>query len=255
MVKIATPISELFNSRGNTGRIIAHSNCLECRDKSIDSDLPAQELFHCDLQPIHRLSRINFRYLELIRKSKPSLKLLTFHIASSCKNPVLKKGMFIKGGEEYTRNQALKNAMANFAEIKRIFSKGVKFAVENTNFYPTDAYKYITEPDFISKVVRQNNINFLFDIAHARIAAHNKGIDYPGYKQALPMDRLIQIHLSAYRINDDGLAFDSHNCPGEKDFVAVKEFLKYPGLKYLTIEYYRDAPKLIKSLKLLKELI
>lgn len=255
MIKIATPISELFRSQENARKIMANSDCLECRDESIKSDLLKQELFHCDLQPIHKLSKLNFRYLEFIRENKPALKLLTFHVASSCKNPVLKRGMFIKRGAEYTKSQALKNAKANFTKIKRVFGKGLKFAIENTNFYPTDAYKYITEADFISKVVYENNINFLFDIAHARITAHNKGIDYDEYKQAMPIDRIIQIHLSAYQIRNDGLAFDAHNCPGRKNFVADKEFLKYPRLQYLTVEYYKDTWKLIKSLKLLKELL
>ena len=55
-IKIATPISHLFDNGKLSSKILNLSDCLECRDHSIDKDFKSQELFHCDLQPIHKFS-------------------------------------------------------------------------------------------------------------------------------------------------------------------------------------------------------
>ena len=49
MIKIATPISHLFEDKIQAKIIIKNSDCLECRDRSIDSKEENQELFHCEL--------------------------------------------------------------------------------------------------------------------------------------------------------------------------------------------------------------
>lgn len=255
MVRIATPISSLFNDKENARRIISLSDCLECRDQSIKSELLNQELFHCELQPIHEFSKAKLKYLELIKRRKSDLKLLTFHVASSCNRPYIRNGMFEKAEKEYTEKQALRNAKNNFKEIKIIFGDKIGLAIENTNFYPTNAYKYITEAGFISRIIYENNIQFLFDLAHARITAHNNNIDYEKYMHSLPLDRIIQIHISSCGVRKDGLAFDAHDYPRKEEYIEVKRLIKDGFVRYLTVEYYKDTARLMRSLKLLKELI
>lgn len=254
MVKIATPISGLFENKEHSKLLSEHSDCLECRDKSFNSILSRQEVFHCELQPIHKFTKHDFRYLEKLRQSKRDLKLLTFHIASSCDKPYIKNEFFYKRGKEYTEKEALKNARANFKKIKKIFDKRVEFAVENTNYYPTDAYKYITDPIFISRVVRENKINFLFDIAHSRITAHNKGIVYEEYRNSLPLDRVIQLHLSSFKISGN-IAYDRHDYPRVEEFAQVRALLAIRTLKYVTVEYYKNVRYLLRALKILRGLL
>lgn len=255
MVKIATPISHLFENKGYAELVIKYSDCLECRDGSFGSPLLKQELFHCELQPIHKFTENNFRYLERIKNDKGDLKLLTFHMASSCNAPYIKNGVFEKGGREYSEKEALKNAAINFRRIRSIFNQGVKFAVENTNYYPTDAYKYITDAGFISRIVGENKIDFVFDTAHARITAHNKGIDYEEYRNSLPLDKAIQIHLSSFKVLRNNLAYDVHDYPGARELAEARRLLRNGSLKYLTVEYYKNIRYLLRSLKLLRGLI
>ena len=70
MIKIATPISHFFKSSEYSKKLIEISDCLECRDSTIENDSPNQELFHCELQPIHELKHEDFSYLESIKTSK-----------------------------------------------------------------------------------------------------------------------------------------------------------------------------------------
>ena len=72
-----------------------------------------------------------------------------------------------------------------------VFGNKVDIAIENNNFYPTDAYRDVTDAKFISEIVSENNIKFLFDIAHAKVTCFNKNINFERYKSNLPMDRAV----------------------------------------------------------------
>lgn len=257
MLKIATPISHLFENKDYSKIIIDYSDCLECRDRSIESHEKQQELFHCELQPIHKWANKEFEYLQTIKNTKEDLKLITFHMASSCDNPIIKNNMFELGGNEYSEEELLINAKYNFEKIKKIFGDDIIIAVENNNYYPTYAYKYITDTYFISKVVYDNDINFLFDIAHAKVTCYNQNINFEKYKEQLPLDKMIQIHICSYDIDTaKNMAFDAHNYPDDDELAEVKKLISnYKDVKYLTVEYYRDIENLEKSLKKIKEII
>lgn len=249
MIKLATSISHLFADAKCRKIILELSDCLECRDETIDSDIAGQEVFHCQLQPVHPFGKRELEYLARIKNIKPELKLLTFHLASCCKEPQIKEGVFQPAGRQYSDKEMLSNASMNFDALRGIFGKEVEIAIENNNYYPTGAYRYVTEPGFISRLVRNNGLRFLFDIAHAKITAHNQGIKYEDYAARLPLDRIIQIHISSAVINDGALAYDAHNCLSDSDFGELKVFLARVKPTYLTIEYYQDIDNLTMLLK------
>ncbi len=262
MIKLATPISHLFADSDSAKCIIDVSDCLECRDRSIENESANQELFHCEIEPIHKLTDEDFSYLEDIKQRKKDLKLITFHMATSCTKPSLefskiKSGVFELGGTSYSRAEMLENANKNLQKIKGIFGDEVKIALENNNYYPTEAYRYVTDADFITQVINDNDVYFLFDIAHAQVTAHNKGVDFEVYKNQLPLNKTIQIHICTpfipemgIDVNDsENIAYDAHNYPDDFKISEVKYMLEnYSQVKYLTVEYYRDVENLVKSI-------
>lgn len=256
MLKIATPISHLFNNCRHAQHIMDNSDCLECRDRSLNAKLSGQEVYHCGIQPIHKLDIGDFHYLENIAKSKLDLKLITFHAASSCDKPYIEGHMFRMGGMQYSREEMLKNARENISRIKTIFGPQISVAVENNNYYPTEAYRWITDADFIEQIVYENEIFFLFDLAHAKVAAHNKKLNYEDYKCGLPLDKMVQIHIYRHAVDENNIAYDEHGLPGKEEWEEMKRLtLAGCNVRYLTIEYYKDTNKLIKSLKEVKEII
>ena len=253
--KLATPISHLFFKEENARIIMEASDCLECRDHSFEKKHRNQEVFHCDLQPIQNLGQLEFNYLENIKKNKPDLKLISFHMATCYDAPTIEDGRFIPGGNKLKRETLILNALKNLTKIKYLFGSTVDIAIENNNYYKTEAYDFITDPEFISTVIKQNDINFLFDIAHAKVSAFNQAVSFENYISRLPLDRLIQIHISRPGINENGEIFDKHELPGDEEFMEVINLLKsHSTVKYLTIEYYRDANVLVSLLKKLKKL-
>jgi len=256
MIEIATPISHLFDSRNHAYKIMSNSDCLECRDESINANFEGQELFHCHMQPIHELGDNDLRYLQEIIRLKPDLKLITFHAASSCSRRILKRNIFWPGGKQYSKDEMLQFSLDNFAKIRGLVGQNVKIAIENNNYYPTEAYRWVTDSDFIKNIVYENDIFFLFDIAHARITALNRGIPYYKYIDALPLERTIQIHICSYGVNEEKLAYDAHSCPGEEEWKEVENVIAFnQNVEYLTVEYYKEIKKLLKALVRTKEII
>ena len=256
MFKIASPISTFFEDSNCARKITEKSDCLECRDKSLNSQFPNQNIFHCEIQPIHQLCKDDFSYLEKIATTKTDLKLITFHAASSCNKPHIDRCMFQPGGIQYHQKEMFQNAKTNFSRIKAIFGQAVKIALENNNYYPTEAYRYITDVGFIRKVVYENDIFFLFDISHAKVTAHNRNLNYKDYRNNLPLDKMIQIHICGFTINEDNLAYDTHNLPSTEEWEEVRSLiLAHRNTEYITVEYYKDKNNLIKSLEKARTII
>jgi uncharacterized protein (UPF0276 family) len=257
MIKLATPISHLFENKDYQNIIIDNSDVLECRDRSIEHIFDNQELFHCELQPIHAWSEYEWNFLQKIKDTKPDLKLLTLHLGSCCDKPILDKRMYKLGGREYSRKEMLNYAKENFALIKEMFGPNVEIGVENNNYYPTEAYRDVTEAEFISEVVNENDLKFLFDIAHAKVTCFNKNLNFERYKKELPLDKVIQLHICSYSIDEKlNLAYDAHNYPNDEELLEVRKILdKYKSVQYLTVEYYKDVENLEASLKKVRELV
>ena len=253
-MELATPISKLFDSREWAERIIDASDCLECRAESPPLKYPKQHLFHFDLNIIHEWNREQKDYLYLAILSKPELKLITFHMASSYRNASFKDGMFFPNGRPYSREELLLNAEENITWLHAFIGEDISIGVENNNYYPIPAYRYVSDGDFITQVVVDNNISFLFDIAHARITAHNKGISYEDYRSTLPLNFVIQLHICKHGINEKNLAWDAHELPDESILQEIEEIINRHPFKYLTIEYYKDIDNLLQILGRCKKL-
>lgn len=257
MVEIVTPVSHLFQENPDIGNKIHNlSDSLECRDRSFESSMPNQKLFHCEYQPIHKLSDDAFKYFEAISKNKPDLELVSFHIASCCDQPSLENGMFELGGKDYSPDEMIKNAYDNFGIIKKIFGDDVQIAIENNNYYPTQAYKHVTEPSFINKIASECNLKILFDIAHAKVSCINSGRDYFEYRDSLDLEKVIQLHICKHGIRENKKqAYDAHDYPTEVEYNEVDYLTKhYPNIKYLTIEYYKDFDNLKESIERFRHL-
>ena len=252
-VEIATPISHLFQIDADAELISKRSDCLEFRDHSRNYKPSEQKLFHCELQPIHEISEKNFDYLTRVRKEKVNLEVVSFHMASCFEKPKLEGKIYVTGDKKRTKKEMLEFAKINFKRIRQIFGPKVKIAIENNNYYPTEAYEIVCDPIFINEIVTKNDIFFLFDIAHAQVSSYNMNTTYLRYCADLPLSRCIQVHICKSGTKDFR-AFDAHDLPGPEEFKELRRLTKQCALlKYVTIEYYRDVKALVNVLVRLKD--
>lgn len=249
MIKLATPISTLFHGDDAEKEIVSLSDCLECRDHTVASNLPHQELFHFEAELIHPWDETRRSFIQSAIQAKPDLQFVTFHAASCCSAPVLEGRMYQIGGTVYTRDAMLDFAKQNVTWLRSFIPSTLEIGIENNNYYPAPAYEHVTDGEFLSEIIMQNDLRFLFDIAHARITAHNQGLTHDAYVSSLPLDRVVQLHVCRSDMDGD-LAIDAHLPPGDAELSEVLELIKrHPAIQYVTLEYYKDAAILCDLLK------
>lgn len=249
-VKVATPISHLFENEISASEIASVSDCLECRDRSVDSVFEKQELFHCDMDIIKPWDDGIKRYLQKIIEIKQNLKVLSFHIASNCSKPLVKGNIFYHGGKRYSIKEMLKNSITNINWL-RTLDKDIIFAVENNNYYPTPAYLDITDGYFLKQVIEENNIRFLFDIAHGMVTAHNLKINFLEYVETLPLNNVIQLHICQPNLSEE-IARDVHELPTRSTLEYAYQFIQRCPIEYMTIEYYKNKDHLVNLIREIK---
>jgi len=252
MEKIATPISHLFNDRLKAEEIIAASDCLEVRENSLKSDWPKEHLFHFDIDINHEWDEEKRKFLNIAFDHKSDLQLISFQATTCCSNPKLVDNMFEVGGKIWSKDEMIDSSIKNIDWLRKTVNSDIKIAIENNNYYPTEAYDIVTDGKYLSEIVYETNIYLLFDIAHGLITAHNKSQDYSRYKETLPLDKVIQLHICKPDLSSR-IAYDSHEKPDAGIYEEVFSLIaEYPAIEYLTVEYYKEKDGLIDSIKHLK---
>ena len=255
MFKIATPISHLFKNEGDATLITSNSDCLEYRDHSpSEGNIQLHELFHFEMQIIHPIDEPGFKYIEDAFRDKPHLKLASFHVASCCDKPVLIDGVFYIGGAEYSYEELQATAARNIARIRSFMPIGMRICVENNNYLNSPAYKYVIEAEFLNNLVTNNDIYFLYDIAHAHISAVNMDIPFEKYYSGLPISRTRQVHICKFGMRSETEAYDAHFAPDEFIYSELKKVIEQAAVDYVTVEYYKETDGLIRSLQYLKHM-
>lgn len=253
-MRIATPVSTLFNDAASAAAIVSASDCLECRDHGADVAPALAELFHFEAQLVHPWSERQRAFIADAVRARPSLSLVTFHCASCCDEPTLEGRMYRVGGTVRTRDEMLRAAAENVAWLRHALPASVEIGVENNNFYPTPAYEHVTDGDFLTRLVRENGLSFLLDLAHAHITAHNKGMPHEEYVRSLPLHAVRQLHICRSDIDAHGMAVDAHHAPDADVFAEVRGILsRHATVRYLTVEYYRDLQGLLEALRECRE--
>jgi len=258
-VKICLPVSHHFESKEKVQKLrdLDLYDFLEVRPNKIDyqEDIEKQTAFHADnIQPIHNLKDEDFKFVEKIAKNKKNLEIISFHCAWAC-DQIRETGIIAyPAGKIYTRDEMYLNTEKNTSIIKNILGKDVLIAIENNNFYPTPAYENVCDPSFLRDLVFDNNINFLFDNAHAKVSSHNLGVDYDDYKNQLPLEKMVQIQFCQPSIPEkkEETALDVHEIPDVKNVDEVLNMSTSFNIQYITPEYYKDFDKLVEFLKSLR---
>ena len=175
---IATPISHQFENEKYGKEIEKVSDCLEVRERSLDSKLKKQHLFHIDIDLTHKWDKDLKKYLYDAFSLKPDLKLITLQATRCCEKEKLEDGIFQVDGKVYSYQEMIGFSIENTNWLRQTLPDNILIGLENNNYYPTPAYEIITEGEFISEVLDKNNLFLLLDIAHAMVTAHNKKISY-----------------------------------------------------------------------------
>ena len=150
---------------------------------------------------------------------------------------------YVADSRVLSSDEILKMTGERIAYVKKSF-KGI-VAMENLNYFPTSAYDHVCDPSFFSRVIRETDTYMILDIAHAMVSSQNLGIRPETYFSECPLDRVIEIHLSAHGIVNNKWR-DMHERPNPETY-KILEYIqsRLDGEPYLIIEFYKDFSELV----------
>jgi hypothetical protein len=143
-----------------------------------------------------------------------------------------------------TEDEYLERARSNMRWLRRAFRGLVQ--IENNNYFPTGAYERICEPGFVKVLVDYLDVGLLLDLGHVEICVHYMN-DWTthSYIEGLPLGKVREIHLSHAGLLN-GVFEDLHEVPTKDEFETTRLI---PGCEFVTVEYYKDAEKLVNFYK------
>jgi uncharacterized protein (UPF0276 family) len=133
--------------------------------------------------------------------------------------------------------------------------------VENMPRWSCHRPAYVVDPAFIASVVEETGCGLLLDLAHARVAAHYQGEPARDYLARLPLDLLVEIHVSgprplpASKGAGGGRLFDAHEPMQEVDYGLLAWVLERTSPRAVTLEYSKDRAQLQAQLCRLRGLL
>ncbi len=130
----------------------------------------------------------------------------------------------------------------------------VPLLLENDEPPPFDGYEFEVYPERIAHVLHATGCGLLLDIAHARLSAERLGMDVQAYLSRLPLDRVVQLHVSGPRVHN-GRLFDAHEPLQDVDYRLLEFVLAQTRPKAITLEYIRDPAALHDQLRCLRSIL
>jgi uncharacterized protein len=138
--------------------------------------------------------------------------------------------------------------LAHVAErVARVQDRlGRRIALENVSTYAAFQEDAMPEWEFLSALAERADCGILFDLNNVHVSAHNHGFDAVKYVDAIPGERVFQIHLAGP--SEAGpLLVDTHDSPVRDEVWALYErFVRRVGPISTLIEWDESIPPLAR---------
>lgn len=89
---------------------------------------------------------------------------------------------------------------------------GRPFAIENVSSYLSWKDSTMTEWEFLAEVLERADCGLLLDVNNIFVSAENHGFSAQAYLDAIPADRVVQIHLAGHSVFETH-RLDTHSAP------------------------------------------
>ena len=138
--------------------------------------------------------------------------------------------------ERLTPGQALERVASTVEALRE--STKLPVLLENIAHYEwSERPAFVSDPQWITAALEISDAHLLLDLAHARVSAYHRHEVESEYISALPLERVWEIHLSAPRLETDGLR-DRHLPLQSRDYELLDHVLtRAKSTKFLTLEY------------------
>jgi uncharacterized protein len=139
----------------------------------------------------------------------------------------------------YTK-EAVRHVVENVKRVQGTVER--PFALENVSSYMTHPEDEMPEWEFLSEVIERADCGLLFDVNNVYVSAKNHGFDPEGYVDAIPADRVVQMHVAGH--TDKGAwLLDTHaTYVREEVWQLHRRALARTGAVSTLLEWDEDIP-------------
>lgn len=138
--------------------------------------------------------------------------------------------------------EAVRHVAARIARVQDVL--GRRIAVENVSTYLRFEGDELEEWEFLVAVAEEADCGILFDVNNVFVNAHNLGFDARRYVDAIPAERVFQIHLAGHS-ESGALRIDTHDHPVPAEVWELYErTVRRIGPVSTLVEWDADIPEL-----------
>jgi uncharacterized protein (UPF0276 family) len=120
----------------------------------------------------------------------------------------------------------------------------VPFALENPSYYIAYAHSRMTEAEFLREVLEGADCGLLLDVNNVYVNARNHGYDARAFIDALPLERVVQIHMAGH-YDDGSVIIDTHGAHVIDEVLDLYAYtLERTGPVSTLLEWDNDIPPL-----------
>lgn len=135
---------------------------------------------------------------------------------------------------------------------------GQRISIENVSYY-TPVAPEMDEATFVKAIVQESDCNLLLDVNNVYVNAFNHGYDAKKFIEALPLERVSNIHMAGHTRRSEDLIIDTH---GEAIIDPVYELFEWtiartPAVPVLLERDFNfpEFPELLGELNRLDQII
>jgi uncharacterized protein len=126
---------------------------------------------------------------------------------------------------------------------------GRRILLENPSSYLRLRGNEMSEPVFLGELARRADCGILLDVNNVFVSAHNHGFDAWSYIEALPAERVGQIHLAGHS-QEGNLLIDTHDALVRPEvWQLYAEAIERLGARATMIEWDQNVPPLEELLR------
>lgn len=140
----------------------------------------------------------------------------------------------------YTMSPQMSEAVLDRVErnLARLRERvGHEIIVENSPLYIDLPGSAMSQTEFVTEVVRRTGVGLLLDLTHLTVSGHNLGFDPAAALDELPLDHVVEVHVSGMTVQSD-VAWDDHSSlAGPTILGLLDEVLRRAAPRAVTFEY------------------
>jgi len=129
----------------------------------------------------------------------------------------------------------LERAANNFESYSQRLN--VRLLLENSPLYFQMPSSTMSQSEFVRELCQLADVNLLLDLAHLYISAGNIGFDPMKELERLPLEKVLEIHISGVDRQPDGLWDDHANPAPDILFKMLERVMQDGRTRAITLEY------------------